>query len=193
MNLESLLKNLISSGMKSSDSNNIRKIKILNIFQLLFIMSAPLLGLFYFYIGAVLLFYATIIAGFLMIPGVILLRKIKNTILVGNYAIFILWATLFIIIWNTGAINSEGVIRPSWILNAVLIMLAIFLNGYVWGTIWTTMVLMETFVVVYLFRTDYPFPNLIPTEISANYSLASYLICMLAILSFSFLFKKEKG
>lgn len=156
-------------------------------------MLAPLLGLFYFYIGATPLFYVPTVAGLLMIPGIILLRKTKNMMLVGNYAIFILWGTISVLAWNTGSITYEGVIRPTWILSAGLILLAIFLNGYMSGTIWTTLVFVETGIVVYLFRNGYQFPNLIPPEISTTYSMGTYLICLLAILSFAFLFEKEKS
>jgi len=193
MNLESLLNNLITSGIKFSDPETIRKIKILNIFQLVFIMLAPLLGLFFFYIGATPLFYVPTVAGLFMIPGILLLRKTKNMMLVGNYAIFILWGTISVLAWNTGSITLEGVIRPAWILSAGLILLAIFLNGYLSGTVWATLVFVETGIVVYLFRNGYQFPNFIPPEISTTYSMGTYLICLLAILSFAFLFEKEKS
>ena len=192
MNLESLINNLITSGIKASTPEMIRRIKVLNIFQLVFIMLAPLLGLFYFYIGAILLFYVSIIAGLTMISSVIFLRKTQNITLAGNYAIFILWVTLFILSWSTGAITYEGVIKPSWILNGGLILLAIFLNGYLGATIWTSMVFIETGLVIYLFRTGFQFPNLIPPEISAVYSLGSYLVSLLAILTCAFLFETEK-
>ncbi len=176
------------------DLETVRKIKILNTFHLVFIMSAPLLGLFYFYIGAILLFYTTIISGLLMISSMILLRKTKHLVWIGNYAIFILWATLFVIAWLTGAISYEGVIRPSWILNGGLILLAIFLNGYLWGTIWATLVFVETGVVIYLFRIGYQFPpSLIPLEISATYSLGSFFLSLLMILLFAFLFENERN
>jgi PAS domain S-box-containing protein len=193
MNLESLLHNLITSGVKFSDPATILKIKILNISQLIFIILAPLLGLFYFFIGAIPLFYVTTIAGLSMIPGILILRKSKNTVLVGNYAIFIIWTTLFILAWYTGAVTYEGVIRPSLVLNVGLILLAIFLNGYLSGTIWATIVFLETGLIVYLYRAGYQFPNLIPLEISAIYSMGSYFIGLLAILSFAFLFEKEKS
>ena len=182
MNLESLLHNLITSGKKFSDPDTILKIKILNISQLIFIILAPLLGLFYFFIGAIPLFYVTAIAGLSMIPGILILRKSKNTVLVGNYAILIIWTTLFILAWYTGAVTYDGVIRPSLVLNVGLVLLAIFLNGYLSGTIWATIVLLETGLIVYLYRVGYQFPNLIPLEISATYSMGSYCIGLLAIL-----------
>jgi PAS domain S-box-containing protein len=150
------------------------------------------LGLFYFYIGAALLFYTSTIAGFLMIVGIILLRKTKNIALVGNYTVFILWAAVSIISWNTGAISSEGIINPSWLFNVGLILLAIFLNGYMSGTIWASIVFIQTGVIIYMFRTGYLFPNLIPYEITTTYAMGAYMICLLTILLLAFLFEKEK-
>jgi len=192
MNLEYILNNLITSGIKLTDPDEVRKFKVLNIFQLVVILLAPILGLFYFYIGATALFYTTIIAGIFMIAGMILLRKTKNIVLVGNYAIFILWVTISIIAWNTGAISFEGIINPSWLLNAGLILLAIFLNGYLSGTIWATVVFIQTGIVIYMFRAGHRFISIIPPEITATYSMGTYLICLLAILLFAFLFEKEK-
>ena len=198
MNLESLLNDIITSGMKSSDRKRIRsdpktirKIRILNTFQLVFVMLAPLVGLFYFYIGAIHLFYATIIAGLSMILPLVLMRTVKNLVLVGTLAIFILWAILFIIAWNTGAVSYPGVARPSWMLNGGLIMLAVFINGYIAGILWTGLVFLETGVFYYLLRAGYQFPNLIPGEISIVYSTGSYLICLLILLSLTFLFEKK--
>jgi PAS domain S-box-containing protein len=193
MNLESLLNNILTSGINFSDPDTIRRIKVLNVYQLVFTMLSPVLGLFYFYIGAIPLFYTCIATGFLMAAGIGILRKTKNIIFVGNYAIFILWLTLFIISWNTGAITFEGVIRPAWILNAGLILLAIFLNGYLSGTIWTVIIFLQTAVVISLYRQGYLFTNLIPPEIAATYSMGTFLICLLAILVFAFLFEKEKS
>ncbi|MFH1490696.1 MAG: PAS domain S-box protein [Pseudomonadota bacterium] len=192
MNLDVLLNNILTSGIKFSDPETIRKIKILNIFQLVFIMTAPLLGLFYFYIGAILLFYVAIIAGLLMVTSLLLLRKTKNLLWSGNVALLVVWAALLILSWNSGAVTFDGVIRPAWLLNAGLVLFAIFLNGYLWGTVWTTVVFLETGLVIYLFRTGYLFPNLIPQEISTVYSLGSFLVCLLAILLVAFLFEKEK-
>ena len=193
MNLEALLNNLITSGIPLSDPDTIRRIKILNIFQIAFIMIAPFLGLFYFFIGATILFYVCIIAGILMIPGIIILRKNRNTIFVGNYGIFILWVALSIIAWNTGAVTYEGIIKPALILNAGLILLSIFLNGYLSGTVWATVVFIQTGLIIYLYRSGYQFKDLIPLEIADTYSMGSYMIALLCILLFAFLFEKEKS
>ncbi len=192
VNLDTLFEDLISSGFKLTDPETIRKVKILNIFQFTFIMMAPILGLFYFYVGAIFLFYVVITAGALMGTSVVLLRKTKSLVYGGNYAILILWGTFLVIAWNTGAITFEGVIRPIWIMNGSLILFAIFLNGYRWGTIWTIVVFVETGLIIYLFRNGYLFPNLIPPDIYSVYSFGTYLVALLAILLFAFLFEKER-
>jgi len=192
MNLEYILNNLITSGIELLDPDVVRKFKVLNIFQLVLIMLSPILGLFYFYIGATILFYALISVGLFMIAGIILLRKTKNIALVGNYAVFILWAAISIISWNTGAISFEGFINPSWLLNAGLILLAIYLNGYKSGTLWASIIFIQTGIIIYMFRAGYIFPNLIPAEMTATYSMGTFLICLLTILLFAFLFEKEK-
>lgn len=193
MNLEALLNNLITSGIQLADPDTIRRIKILNIFHLVFIMVAPILGLFYFFIGAPILFYICIISGILMIPGIVILRKNRNMALVGNYGIFILWMTLTIISWNTGAVTYEGIIKPALILNAGLILLSIFLNGYLSGTVWAAVVFIQTGLIIYLYRNGYQFKDLIPPEIADTYSMGTYMIALLCILLFAFLFEKEKS
>ena len=192
MNLESLFKNLITSGIKSLDLETTRKFRVLNLFIFILILFSPCLGLFYFFIGADLLFYATIVAGLLGVSAIILLRKTENLKIAGNYAFFVLWATFLIIRWNTGAMTEGGMILLSWIWNAVLILMAIFITGYLGGTIWATLIFVETGLAVYLFRGGYHFPNLIPPEISPIYSLGTYLSGLLAILLIAFMYEKEK-
>lgn len=192
MNLESLLNNFITSGIKSPDLEKIKKFRVLNLFLSILILFTPLLGLFYFFIGADILFYTTIIAGLLWVSDIILLRKTKNLLVGGNYAFFVLWATFLIIRWNTGAVSEGGIILLSWIWNAVLILMAIFITGYLWGTIWATLIFVETAAVLNLFRSGFEFPNLIPPDISPIYSLGTYLSGLLVILLIAFMYKKEK-
>ncbi len=192
MDLDALFNNLLSSGIEATDPGATKKVKVLNCFHLVFIMMAPLLGLFYFYIGAIFLFYVFILAGVLMISSLILLRKTLSITVAGNYAIFILWATLFIMTWYTGPFTSQGVIKPSLMMNGGLILLAIFFLGYLWGAAWTILVFVETGVIVYLFLIQYPFPNLIPAEISEIYTLGTYLFALLILFVFAFLYEKGK-
>jgi len=193
MNLEPIIKNIITSGLSLTDPDLIRRVKVLNIFQIIFFILTPLLGGFYLSIGAGLLFYALIVAGLLMIVGVVLLRTTKNIVLVGNYAVFVLWAAISVISWNTGAITYEGVLNPSWLLDAGLILLAIFLNGYLSGTIWASVIFVQTGILIYLFRSGYQFQNILPTDIMTTYYMGVYMICILVILLFAFLFEKEKS
>lgn len=194
MNLEYILNNLITSGLDLPDPDVLRKYKVLNIFQLTMIIIGPLLGIFfYFFLGTAVLFYAVISAGILMAVGMILLRKTRNLVLSGNYALFVLWATISIISWKTGAISIDGIINPSWILNAGLILLAIFLNGYLSGTVWAAIVFIQTGVIIILFRRGYQFESIIPPDLASTYFMAVYMICLLTILLFAFLFEREKS
>jgi hypothetical protein len=193
MNLESIIKNFVTSGLTLTDPDLIRRVRVLNISQVLFFILSLFLGLFYFQIAAFLLFYTLIFAGLLMLGGVVLLRATKNIVLVGNYAVFVLWAAITVVSWNTGAITYEGVLNPSWILNAGLILLAIFLNGYLSGTIWATVIFLQTGLLIYLFRSGYQFQNLLPLDIMTTYYMGVYMVCILVILLFAFLFEKEKS
>lgn len=192
MNLDALFNNLLTSGIKLSDLETLRKVRIFNIFHLGAIVVALLAGAFYFYVGAVPLFYASVGGGLLTISSLLVVRKTQNLLLGGNYAILILWSTLLYISWHTGAVTYEGVFNPSWTINAGLILFAILLMGYFWGTVWTTVAFLEKGLVVYLYLEHYPFPNLIPYEVSAYYHLGTFLFSLLMILSLAFLFEKER-
>jgi len=192
MNLKSLFNNFITSGIKSPDLKTINKVKGLNVFLLILIILTPLLGVFYFFIGADLLFYTIVGAGILGVSALIFLRLTKNLIVTGNYSFLILWASFLVIRWNTGAMSAGGLMLLSWIWNAALILMAIFITGYLWGTIWGTVIFVETGVAMYLFRSGYKFPNLIPADISTIYSLGAYLSGLLIILLIAFMYEKEK-
>ncbi|UCF82156.1 MAG: PAS domain S-box protein [Desulfobacteraceae bacterium] len=192
MKLKTLFNNFLTSGIKAATPEKTRRIKVLNSFELVFVIVAPLLGLFYFYVEAPLLFQTSMVAGGLGIAAIILLRMTKSPGVVGNFAVLILWGFLFIIRWNTGGMSASGLILLSWVWNAVLILLAIYVTGYMWGTIWACLVFMESGLAVYLFRGGHQFINLIPPDVSPLYSLGFYLIGLLAILLFAFLFEKER-
>ncbi len=192
MNRESLWSNLITSGLGLTDSEIARRIRVLNLFQLTFIVIAPLLGLFYFYVGAISLFHSTVAAGILMILSMVLLRKTRNIRWCGNLALFVAWASLFVIVWNTEAITIEGMINPGLILNAGLVLLAIFFGGYLWGTLWTIMAFLETGLIVFLYLTRFHFPNQIPMQVSAVYYMGTFLVALALMVLLAFLFEKEK-
>jgi PAS domain S-box-containing protein len=192
MNFDTLFDDLLTSGVTLADPQTIRKLRVLNAVHLVIILSAPFLGLFYFYIGAIIPFYAAVIGGLLMAPSLLLLRKTKNITLIGNCAISILWILTFLISWNTGGITYEGVLNPSWMLKGCLILLAVFLTGYFYGTVWTLVAFFEIGLVVYLYRIRFQFPNAIPYDMAALYHLATFLIGFLVLVLMAFLFESDK-
>ena len=192
MSFESHWNNLLTSGLGLTDSEIARRIRVLNVFHLTFIVIAPLLGLFYLYIGAVTLFYSTVASGLLMILSMVLLRKTKNIPWCANLAILVAWASLLAIVWHSEAITIEGMINPGLILNAALVLLAIFFGGYLWGTLWTIVVFLETGLVVALYLVRFQFPNQIPLDISAVYHLGTFLVALSVMVLLAFLFEREK-
>ena len=128
MNLDALFNDLLTSGVTLADPKRIRKLRVLNSVHLVVILSAPFLGLFYFYIGAVVLFHAAVVTGLLTACSLLLLRRTKSVTLHGSLVISILWILTFLISWNTGGITYEGVLNPSWMLKACLILLAVFIG-----------------------------------------------------------------
>jgi PAS domain S-box-containing protein len=192
MNLDALFNNFLTSGIGLSNSETLRKLRILNTFHLVVIMTAPLLGLFYFYVGALILFYVTIFTGLLMISSFLLLRKTRSLVLGGHCAISILWAFLFLVSWNTGAITFEGVIHPTWILNGSLILLAVLIMGYLHGSLWTMVMFVQVGIIVYLYQIRFQFPNLLPMEMTALYHLGTFMIGFLILVLFAFLFERER-
>ncbi|MFW6147065.1 MAG: PAS domain-containing protein [Thermodesulfobacteriota bacterium] len=192
MNFEPLFHNLITSGIKTPSRETLSKVKALNVFLLVLIVFGPLLGLFYFFIGADLLCYTAFGAALLGIADIVLLRTTKQLVVTANFAFFILWAALFVIRWHTGAMSEGGIVLLSWIWNAALLIMAVFITGYLWGTIWGSVIFLETGTAVCLFRTGYEFPNFIPPDILPIYSLGAYLAGLLVILLIAFLYEKEK-
>jgi len=192
MNLESLFNNFLTSGMGLAEPETTKRIKFLNLFELAFIIIAPFLGLFYFYVGAFFLFYSMVIAGLFGIGVLILLRFTKNPGLAGNLAVFIFWSVLIVIRWNSGGISSGGLIPLAWVWNGVVILLAIYMTGFMWGTVWSCLVFMESGLAVFLFRAGHDFTNLIPMEIAPVYSLGAYLLGLLFVLLLAFLYRNER-
>ncbi len=192
MNLESLFHNFLTSGIGLAEPETIKRIKFLNLFELISVVIAPFLGLFYFYVGAFFLFYATVTAGLFGIGVLIFLRLTKNPDLAANLAVFIFWSLLIVIRWNSGGISSEGLIPLAWVWNGVVILLAIYMTGFMWGTVWACLVFVESGLAVFLFRAGYDFTNLIPLEIAPVYSLGAYLLGLLIILMFAFLYWNER-
>lgn len=189
----SLFQRFLTSDAGALDPRTLRRIKVLNVFELVFVIFAPFLGFFYFYIGAITLFYVCILSGLLGIFLLFLLRLTKSPRLIGNLSVLVLWGTLVAILWKTGGVGADDLILLSWVWNAVLILLAIFMTGYFWGTIWACMVFVETAFAVHLFRSGHHLVNLIPTSVATIYSLGAYLLGLLVVLLFAFLFEKESN
>lgn len=192
MNLHALFDDLLTSGVTLADPQRIRKLRVLNSLHLAVMMGAPILGLFYFSLGAVSLFYISVMGGLSMAASLLLLRKTKNITLMANYAVSILWVLIFLISWNTGGITYEGVPNPSWMLKACLVLFAVFLTGYFYGTIWTVIAFFEIGIMAYLYQVRFQFPNLIPYEMAALYHLGTFLLGFLFLVLMAFLFEKDK-
>ncbi len=195
MNLkaEALWTNFLTSGIKLAEPETLRRVNFFNLFELTFMIVAPLLGLFYYHIGALSLSYACMLSAILAVGAMLALRATKNVILSANLAIAVLWLLLIIIRWSSGGISDQGLILLSWVWNAVLILMAIFLAGYFWGAIWSCMIFLECGVAVALFRSGYRYHNIVPSDIAPVYSLGFYLTGLLTIMLFAFLFEKERS
>jgi len=187
-----LINNFLTSGITSASPDTIRRIRVLNLFELVFVIAAPSLGLFYFYIGAYPLFFISAVAGLLGVGTILLLRITRNPDLASNCAVFIFWSTILIIRWKTGGMSGDGLMLLSWVWNGTVILLAIFLIGYKGGAIWACLVFIESGFCMFLYKGGHSFTNLIPPAISTVYSLGSYLTGLLTILLFAFLFAKER-
>ena len=192
INLNALPSSLVSGGIQSADLRETKRIRTLNVFLLIFIIVTPLLGVFYSLVGADLLFFTTIIAAFLGVSDILILRKSKNVPFAAHYGFFILWSTLLIIRWNTGGMGVGTLMPLSWIWSAVLISMAIFITGYLGGTIWTIVIFVETGAAIHFFRKGYGFANLIPAEIVTTYALGAYLLGLLVILLIAFVYERDK-
>jgi PAS domain S-box-containing protein len=192
MNLKALLTNFVSGGIQSKDLREEKRIRALNVFLLIFIIVTPLLGVFYSLIGVDLLFFTTIIAALLGISDIFILRKSKNVPFAAHYGFFMLWSTLLIIRWNTGGMSVGTLMPLSWIWSAVLILMAIFITGYLGGTIWTIVIFVETGAAIHFFRKGYEFANLLPSEIVTTYALGAYLLGLLVILLIAFVYERDK-
>jgi len=192
MNLTALFNSLVSGGIQSADLRATKRVRILNTFLLVFIIATPLLGIFYSLVGADLLFFTSLIAALLGVSDILILRKTKNAIFSAHYAFFLLWCTLLIIRWNTGGMSVGTLMPLAWVWNAVFILMAIFITGYLGGTIWTIVIFIETGAAIHFFRKGYEFSNLIPSEMVTTYSLGAYLLGLLVVLLVAFLYEKDR-
>ena len=193
MNSITLFDGLLTGGMKGLDQERLRKARCLGLFHVVFILALSFIGLaFHLFLNAPLISSVAIAGSLLMVASMILLRITRNLVLASNFAIFVFWGTLSMLAWHTGGVTREGVIHPLWLMNGAVILLAMFLNGYVGGTIWATIVFAEMGLVILRFPSD-RFLSPIPPELTAVYALGSFLLSLLVILLFTFLFEGEKN
>jgi len=193
MNLDSLIDDFLSSGMRGLDPEESLRVKAMNVFQVAFVMMAPLAGLFYFYSGAMTLFYTIIFSGLLMISSIVLMRRMKNLAWSANYALLILWSTCLLITWFTGAMKENAPMNPAMIMNGSVVLIAVFCLGYRGGVLWAFVILLEVALFSYLAGIDYGFPDLIPTRFSRIHSLGIYSVALLTIFAFALLFDRKRG
>jgi PAS domain S-box-containing protein len=169
-----------------------RKIRFLAAFLLVFVVASAGLGLFYSHLGAFSLAYASFIFSALGVGILAILRLTGGLSFAGSGAVFLLWAFLFAVRYQTGATSGEGLALLNWIWNGVVILLAVYVSGYRGGAVWASVVFLETGVGVYLYQKGHAFPNFIPADVLHVYSLGSYLIGLLVLMLFAFLFEKER-
>jgi PAS domain S-box-containing protein len=169
-----------------------RKQKVLHIFALWFTLLLPLLGLTYWYIGSPALFSLCMIAGCMGMGLIFLGKMTKNVSVTGNIALLVFWATLAAIKWQSGLLSAGDLILLAWVWNAVVILLAIYLTGYFWGTMWAGFVFVESGLAVYFYRIGHSFTSDVPPEYATIYSLGAYLLGLLTLFLIAFLFEKEK-
>jgi PAS domain S-box-containing protein len=169
-----------------------RRIRFLAAFEVVFVAASLGLGLFYYHLGALSLAYTSFIFGVLGVGVLTILRLTGSLSFAGSGAVFVLWAFLFAVRYQTGATSGEGLALLNWIWNGVIILLAVYVSGYRGGAVWACLVFVETGVGVYLYQKGQAFPNFIPTEVLHVYSLGSYLTGLLALMLFAFLFEKER-
>jgi PAS domain S-box-containing protein len=186
------LENVLTSGRRLADASEVRRFKALNLTLLLFVLLAPALGILFYVVDASFLFQLMVISALVGAAVLLTMRLTGSLALGGNLGVFVLWGTLFLVRWYSGGISSDSLILLSWIWNAVLILLAIFITGYVWGTIWSCLIFLESGLVVFLYQRGFPFPNLIPAEISPVYALGFYLVGLLTMLFLAFFFEKGR-
>ncbi len=169
-----------------------RKTLFLAAFEVVFVAASAGLGLFFYHLGALSLAYTSFIFTLLGVGILAILRLTGSLPVAGSGAVFILWAFLFAVRYQTGATSGEGLALLNWIWNGVVILLAVYVSGYRGGAVWASIVFLETGVGVYLYQKGQAFPNLIPMEVLHVYSLGSYLTGLLVLMLFAFLFEKER-
>ncbi|RLB35319.1 MAG: hypothetical protein DRH20_11150 [Deltaproteobacteria bacterium] len=186
------LQNFLTCGSHPADPETLRKIRFLNAFCLACVVVAPLAGLFYFFAGAALITHLLMAVALLNIWILIFLRVTKNPRIMGNFGVFVVWAALVFIRWNTGAMAGESLGFLPWVWNAVLILLAVYMTGYLWGSIWACLVFVESGLAVYFLQAGREVPGMLPAAVAPAHSLGAYLLGLLVTLMLAFLYERDR-
>ncbi len=184
--------NLLTGDLSSLDRDTSSRIRTLSSFLLILTLGSPLLGLFYHYINIQSLAFACYGSGMLALLALLGLRRTRHLGLMANFGVLILWALLVVIRWNTGAMSSPGPELLTWVWNTVMILLAVYLTGFLWGSIWASLVFVESGFAALLYKTGHSVDQVIPQSMAASYGLGAYLLALLTVLLVAFLFEKER-
>lgn len=183
---------MLTGDLSSLDRTTSAKIRALSSYFLVLALTSPLLGIFYGYIGIRPLIILCLSASGLAAGGLIALRKVRNLEVMGNFGIFILWGLLILIRWHTGAMSAPGPELLAWVWNTVMILLAVYMTGFLWGSIWSCLVFVESGFAALLYKTGHHIPEVIPRSLAAAYGLGAYLLALLTVLLIAFLMEKER-
>ncbi|RLB33965.1 MAG: hypothetical protein DRH12_17865 [Deltaproteobacteria bacterium] len=182
----------LTGDLSSLDRNTSSRIRTVTSFFLVLALLTPPLGIFYRAVGISKLSTVCFAASGLAVLGLILGRKGKNPDLTANFGIFTLWGLLVIIRWETGAMSVPGPELLSWVWNTVLILVAVYFAGFLWGSIWASLVFVESGFAALLYKTGHNIERAIPQGMAASYGLGAYLLALLAVLVICFLIEKER-
>ncbi len=188
----SSLIDVITGDLSSLDKDISTRIRTLSSFLLILTLASPLLGVFYHYINIQNLAYACYGAGVLALLALLGLRQTRRPDLIANFGVLILWALMVMIRWKTGAMGAPGPELLTWVWNTVLILLAVYLTGFLWGSIWASLVFVESGFAALLYKTGHRVPQVIPESMAASYGLGAYLLALLTVLLIAFLFERER-
>ncbi|RLB23810.1 MAG: hypothetical protein DRG71_05700 [Deltaproteobacteria bacterium] len=184
--------NLLTGDLRALRKDISYKIRILTSFLAILSIFSPLLGIFYLYIQAPTLPGVCFAAGVVAFLSLLGLRRFKKAEVFANLGIFVLWAVLLIIRWKTGAMSAPGPELLTWVWNTVMILLAVYLTGFLWGSIWASLVFVESGFAALLYKTGHHIDQIIPQSMAASYGLGAYLLALLTVLLIAFLFEKER-
>ena len=184
--------NVLTGDLSALDKETSHRIRTLAVFLAVLSLASPLLGVFYHIINAPLLSIACFAASGLSILALVALRKLRRPELFANFGIFLLWALLVMIRWKTGAMSAQGPELLTWVWNTVMILLAVYLTGFLWGSIWASLVFVESGLAALLYKAGHQVEQVIPPSMAASYGLGAYLMGLLTVVLVAFVIEKER-